>query len=305
MRTIITNFHNEEYLLPWWLKHHREIFDHGILLNDHSSDDSVEIIRELTPQWEIRDFTDKDMSFKDPMSLDMKIMEVEKQISGWKIHLNITEFFCAHDLPAIEKEVDKGFNEQGFPLRGAIGRGVVMIEPMSDIYPAHNLSLIKQNHFGFFEDGYGETPSDYHVSDGFLWSRPLTGSRHNWWQRHVRGKARQRHMIRLLRSRIYHKSPHGGYMPGRHASWFSSYWGGLYRMPRNDMMILWYGLSPWNQKMRERFLAVDKTREKQTANIQNHNKSQGLNDFYQAHLNRGAIDLMTHRDFAINVKAHL
>ena len=34
--TIIAHFFNEEYLLPWWLNHHKKIFDYGILF-DYSS----------------------------------------------------------------------------------------------------------------------------------------------------------------------------------------------------------------------------------------------------------------------------
>ena len=32
-RVVISHFFNEAYLLPWWLKHHREIFDHGVLID--------------------------------------------------------------------------------------------------------------------------------------------------------------------------------------------------------------------------------------------------------------------------------
>ena len=47
--TVITHFWNEEILLPYWLKHHLELFDHGILINYRSTDKSVEIIKELAP----------------------------------------------------------------------------------------------------------------------------------------------------------------------------------------------------------------------------------------------------------------
>ena len=53
MKTVISHFYNEEYLLPFWLKHHKKYFDHGILINYHSTDKSVEIIKEICPDWEI------------------------------------------------------------------------------------------------------------------------------------------------------------------------------------------------------------------------------------------------------------
>jgi len=53
--TLISHFYNEEFLLPYWLSYHSKIFDHGILVNYRSTDDSVQMIRELTPDWEIRE----------------------------------------------------------------------------------------------------------------------------------------------------------------------------------------------------------------------------------------------------------
>jgi FkbM family methyltransferase len=39
MTTLIGHFRNEEYLLPWWLRHHVPMFDHGVLI-DYSSTDA-------------------------------------------------------------------------------------------------------------------------------------------------------------------------------------------------------------------------------------------------------------------------
>jgi hypothetical protein len=33
MITVISHIFNEEYLLPFWLEHHRTIFDHGIIID--------------------------------------------------------------------------------------------------------------------------------------------------------------------------------------------------------------------------------------------------------------------------------
>ena len=45
-KTVLCHFYNEEWILPFWLKHHREIFDHGIMIDYNSTDRSVEIIRD-------------------------------------------------------------------------------------------------------------------------------------------------------------------------------------------------------------------------------------------------------------------
>ena len=38
-KTITAVFYNEEYLLPWWLMHHKQYFDHGVLINYASTGD--------------------------------------------------------------------------------------------------------------------------------------------------------------------------------------------------------------------------------------------------------------------------
>ncbi|MCA3390648.1 MAG: glycosyltransferase family 2 protein, partial [Roseomonas sp.] len=41
MRSVICHFFNEAYLLPWWLKHHVPIFDHGVMIDHGSTDGSA------------------------------------------------------------------------------------------------------------------------------------------------------------------------------------------------------------------------------------------------------------------------
>lgn len=88
MITVISHFYNEEYLLPWWLKQHKKIFDHGILVNYNSTDRSVEIIREICPDWQIIDSENAEFCAN---ACDQEIMKIENTISDYKICLNITE----------------------------------------------------------------------------------------------------------------------------------------------------------------------------------------------------------------------
>ena len=90
--TVLCHFYNEEYLLPFWLKHHHSIFTHGIMIDYHSTDKSVEIIKELCPTWEIR--TTKNEMF-DAHLVDKEVMEIEETLIGFKIVLNVTEFIVA------------------------------------------------------------------------------------------------------------------------------------------------------------------------------------------------------------------
>jgi hypothetical protein len=101
-KTILTHFYNEEYLLPWWLEHHARIFDHGIMIDYHSTDRSVDIIRSICPTWEIRTTTNKEF---DVYEVDAEIEAIESTITGWKTCLTITEFLVGNanlmdDVPA-------------------------------------------------------------------------------------------------------------------------------------------------------------------------------------------------------------
>lgn len=88
-RTVVCHFYNEEFLLPWWLKHHRTVFDHGIMIDYASTDSSRELIREFCPNWEVRDSRNE---FFDSTPIDEEVMDIEKEISGWRMALNVTEF---------------------------------------------------------------------------------------------------------------------------------------------------------------------------------------------------------------------
>ena len=89
MKTVICHFYNEEFLLPWWLKHHKAIFNHGIMINYGSTDRSVDIIKEICPTWAIVDTRNE---FFDPILIDEEVMYIEKLLTGWRMCLNVTEF---------------------------------------------------------------------------------------------------------------------------------------------------------------------------------------------------------------------
>jgi glycosyltransferase involved in cell wall biosynthesis len=89
MKTIISHFYNEEYLLPWWLNHHKQFFDHGVLIDYHSTDNSASIIKEICPTWDV--IPSKNPTF-DALKIDEEVEYYENQYDGWKIALNTTEF---------------------------------------------------------------------------------------------------------------------------------------------------------------------------------------------------------------------
>jgi len=90
--TVLTNVFNEEYLLPFWLEHHKKIFDHGIIVDYRSTDRSMEICRAICPTWTI--ITSKNEKFG-AFDIDREFVELENEIEGIKIVLNTTEFLCS------------------------------------------------------------------------------------------------------------------------------------------------------------------------------------------------------------------
>ena len=103
MATVIAHFYNEEYLLPWWLKQHKEIFDHGVLIDYNSTDRSVEIIKEICPTWEIIKSRNPEFGAE---GVDQEVMDIENGIPGYKIALNITEFLINKSDKSIDEILD-------------------------------------------------------------------------------------------------------------------------------------------------------------------------------------------------------
>lgn len=87
-KTVLCHIYNEEYMLPWFLNHHKQIFDHGIIIDYHSTDRSVEIVKEICPTWEV--VTSRNPNFQAD-TIDYEVMDIEKNIEGWRICLNVTE----------------------------------------------------------------------------------------------------------------------------------------------------------------------------------------------------------------------
>lgn len=47
--TVISHVYNEEYLIPFWLEHHKHMFSHGIIIDYNSTDRTLDIVREICP----------------------------------------------------------------------------------------------------------------------------------------------------------------------------------------------------------------------------------------------------------------
>jgi|694.fasta_scaffold43172_6 hypothetical protein len=135
-KTIICHFYNEEYLLPWWLKHHRELFTDGVMINYGSDDKSVEIIKSLCPSWKIVDTKNE---FFGALEIDREIEEYEKNIDGPRIVLNVTEFLIGN----ISKLESMEQIELYIPMAS-----MVDLPEQHDTYPDTNIPLTEQRFYG-------------------------------------------------------------------------------------------------------------------------------------------------------------
>jgi len=182
MRTIITHFYNEEYLLPWWLRHHVPLFDHGVMINHGSTDSSCDIVRELAPNWLL---VNSAQQFFNAYLTDFEVMRYESGFAGWKLALTVSEFLLStHPLSEIEAIVrSRGVN--GFACSGFVG-----VDPWGGTEPTYLENLLAQKHWGFDEN---EVLTN--AKSAQLWG--LGGPYHN---------------------RFYHNLEVGMYLPGRHKS---------------------------------------------------------------------------------------
>lgn len=207
MRAVISHFYNEEYLLPWWLAHHVDLFDVGILINHGSTDRSVEIARELAPHWRI---VNSRLTQFDAALTDLEVSNYEWELpTCWKIALNITEFVLpARPLSEIESEL----TEQG--RMGCACSGFIVVDDAPERAPTYEQPLVLQKHWGL-DDNSVQDP-DLRASLG---------------------------LPRIIgRNRFYHSNSTGLYTVGRHASAHPDY---AYRS--RDLLIFHYRFAPWTE----------------------------------------------------------
>jgi len=256
MRTVICHFYNEAYLLPWWLKHHRNLFDFGILIDHGSTDESVNICRKFAPNWRV--VHSRLHEFNAYMT-DFEVMEYERELPGWKIALNVTEFLMtALPLSTIENLLMS--NER----QGCGTSGFVIVDDQPGVEPDRNIALPLQRHYG--------------IDDNAIISPE---------ERQAIGLSKY-----PSRNRLYHCGEVGMYHPGRHSSFHPDH-----GLRVNELMIFHYGFAPWTELGIKRKLQIaskipelDKKRKFGIEHLQGREQ---LEDQFQR-LKINSIDLKTH-----------
>ncbi len=156
-------------MLPWFLNHHKQIFDHGVMIDYHSTDRSREIIKEICPTWEIR--TTKN-DFFDSALIDREVETIEKEISGWRICLNVTEFLYGNysHLANISKDT-------WYFIGSYVFVDMLDNQPIDNNQPLHT-----QRTWGYKDLSNGRTLSEgdrpRRSLHNYLISYPVHGGRH-------------------------------------------------------------------------------------------------------------------------------
>jgi len=100
--TLITNIFNEEYLLPFWLTHHKNVFDELIVIDYNSTDKSVDICIKIWPECKIIKTRNR---YYEAVEIDREFMDIENTLDGIKMVLNTTEFlFCENSIKELFKD---------------------------------------------------------------------------------------------------------------------------------------------------------------------------------------------------------
>ena len=220
--TLISHFYNEEMLLPYWIRHHKDLFDQAILINHASTDSSVDIIKSMAPNWKV---IDSSLQEFDALMTDFEVQKIEEQTAGWKVCLNTTEFLLGPLKDTIERS-------EGLGVKSIYPRAMIMVDEEPEKKLSTNISLIEQKPRGIPDS----------IIYNFIIRRSL--------RQLLKGlfKPGWRH---VGRSRLIHCNRIAGYNVGRH-SWVHQ------AKPIDDLTICWFGFSPWTQEGIDRKLGIQK-----------------------------------------------
>lgn len=223
MLTIISHFFNEEFLLPFWIRHHRGLADHAILIDYASNDRSRQIIESLAPEWDVVDSANDEFAAE---LIDQEVMRYEREVDGWKVALNTTEFLPLDLMERLGKASGKALR---------LGSKTMVSEDLRDC-EALSQSLVEEFPTGIDAEGWVRrvVPTLRKKSRGFG-RRSFDPSVVSRYDPRTRG-------------RIIHSDRDGKYWVGRHGSHLQT--------EDFDACISWFALSPWTEAFVRRKLQI-------------------------------------------------
>lgn len=143
IKTVVSHFYNEEFLLPWWLQHHKHIFDHGIMIDYASTDRSCDIIRKICPTWEIRPSRNQ---FFDGDNIDQEVMDIERELTGWRATLNVTEFLYGNTDHLDDRSEDTQYLITNYVFVD------MQDSDKGSIELSYDIPLYKQRYWGYWDN---------------------------------------------------------------------------------------------------------------------------------------------------------
>ena len=217
--TLISHIFNEEYLLPFWLDHHSRIFDDAIIIDYYSTDNSVLIINQICPNWTVmktKNIKNDGSPNFDAFLIDEEVKDIEKNIEGYKITLNITELSIFKDTKkSFFENIDSNYYYHISPY--------LAYSPRRDFYPAHLHDFLR-NIINLIDKSGGNDLANVIDMKTYIYNRG--------------------HRILCNKKNV-------DYAPGRHFRFGTD--SNIYT---NDCFILWIGFYPFNEEMFKRKLQI-------------------------------------------------
>jgi hypothetical protein len=200
------------------------MFDHGVMINNGSTDRSLEIVRELAPHWDV---IDSNLTGLDALMLDFLVQQQEHKLRGWKICLNVSEFLVGE----LKSEISIAEKNN---IRALETTPVIMFDPTIGVELDPQIPLVDQKPYGF---------NDSAIYDFIMRDQKIRKLVH-----YLMGKRNSY----KRRARLLHDHEIGGYSIGRH-NWHHN------STKTNGLKILWFGYSPNTSKFQKRKLSFSKT----------------------------------------------
>jgi hypothetical protein len=222
--TLFAHVRNEEELIPYWLKHHKHMFDHGVIIDYFSSDNTINIIKEICPSWEIVEPTEE---FGACVNL---IHDLECKYNGWKITLNVTEFLFIDNL----RKFIINFEKEHPNLCGIRTRGCIIVDN-NEIFD-YEKPITLQYTNGYFEEDIEQLGNVNDLNTEIFNANEHIQKTANWINLGIDG-----------RSRLLHKCETGLYLQGRHSTLHENVYPRNTRTsPESDLILLYFGYAPYN-----------------------------------------------------------
>jgi hypothetical protein len=144
---LFSHFYNEEMLLTQWIRHHAPLFDCAVLINQHSTDASVDVIRREAPStWNVvlsscREFC--------ALATDIEVASYENSFTEphWRLALTTTEFLFTTGL---RRKSNPVFED----LQGCDAVKISsfsLVDNTPDMPVNRSVSLLQQKHSYYFK----------------------------------------------------------------------------------------------------------------------------------------------------------